>query len=319
MLLTLPSTMLGFTRLAANRAAPQLYTPIAMTEPLIAGLPKSAFLLQVMTMNPLVAFLVSATLVLTTACGSESGKSGGTSGPSNMGGASKGGASNTGGTTGTSTVANDDPCMAGICAPIGVPFVTRALAISDTCGKDCPVLAADTPVGETTSTLSQPEPGKLCLSGVVSPGGWAQIGLLFAVKSQDRTEILKTFDARVLGITQVAFTIDSPPSGGVSVDAAITTAMSCPSDPFGCFTYGFNLMTAPGSSVPANFATPGPVVAPFANFMQTVSTHSFDTSALEHLVFSVGTGSYDFCIHDFMFLDAEGNEVKDTQPVDSGI
>ena len=316
MLQTLPSTMLGFTRLAANRAALQSYTvyiPTKMTEPFIDELPKSSFLLQVKTMNPLVArFLVSAILVVTTACASDSGNSVGTGGASNMGGAGTGGASNTGGTAGTSstTVAIDDPCTAGPCVPIGFPFVTRALAISDTCGSNCPVSAADTPVGETTSTLSQPEPGKLCLSGVVSPGGWAQIGLLFAVKSQDRTEILKKFDASVLGITQVVFTIDSPPSGGVSVDAAITTAMSCPGDPFGCFTYGFNLMTAPGSSVPANFATPGPVVAPFANFIQTVGTHSFDASALEHIVFSVGMGNYNFCIHDFKFLDANNNVVS---------
>jgi len=57
---------------------------------------------------------------------------------------------------------------------------------------------------------------------------------------------------------------------------------------------------------------PGPEVAPFVNFEQTISGMSptFDTTALEHLSFGVGAGDYDFCVHDFRFLDAAGNEVK---------
>jgi hypothetical protein len=261
---------------------------------------------------------VLASLGLLAACGSDSDKSGSTVDVTSMGGAGSGSTSNTGGTA-AAAGRSSDPCLSGRCAPSLFPFVDTAIAISDACGADCPLLAADTPIGETTATLSQPEAGKLCLSGVVSPGGWAQIGLVFAVRNQDRTAILKKFDANALGITQVAFTIDSPPRGGVSVSAAITTAMSCPDGLFGCFTYGFDLMTAPGSSVPANYTAPGPVVVPFANFKQTVGTQSFDTTALQHLVFIAGTGSYNFCIHDFKFLDALGNEVVETQQVDGGV
>jgi hypothetical protein len=144
------------------------------------------------------------------------------------------------------------------------------------------------------------------------------MGLTFALKNQDRTEILKNFDAKALGITQAAFTIDSPPSGGVGASAAVTTATSCPSNPSDCVALGFDLMTAEGSSVPADYTTPGQVIAPFANFTQTVGTQRFDTSALDHLVFSVGSGSYNFCVHDFKFLDAQGNEVMDTQQQDGG-
>jgi hypothetical protein len=257
-----------------------------------------------------------AGLGLLVACGSDIGKV-----VSAGGATSTGGASTSGGTAGTSgtSVSDADPCSAGLCVPSEFPFVTRAIAISDACGRDCPLLAANTAAGETTATLSHPEAGTLCLSGIVAPGGWAQIGLIFAVKSQDRTEILKKFDAQGLGITQVAFTLDSPPREGVSVDAAITTATSCPGDPFGCFKYGFNLMTAPGSSLTENYALPGQFTAPFANFMQTVGTQSFDTSALDHLVFSVGTKSYNFCIRDFKFLDAQGNEVLQPQQADSGV
>ena len=262
---------------------------------------------------------VLASLGVLTACGSASDKAVSTVDVASMGGAAaSGGASNNGGAAGTSnTVTNDDPCKAGLCAPSGFPFVNAAVAVSDACGGTCPLLAADTTLGESTATLSQPETGKLCLSGVVSPGGWAQILLVFAVRSQDRTEILKKFDANALGITQAAITIDSPPSGGLSVSAAITTATFCPGDLTACITFGFDLMTAPGSSVAANYTAPGQVIAPFSHFKQVVGTQSFDTTVLQSLAFIVGTGSYDFCIHDFKFLDAQGNEVVDTK--DGGV
>jgi len=228
-----------------------------------------------------------------------------------------GGASNSGGTAGTSSTAvadaasEADPCSSGLCVPSGFPFVNSSRAITDACiDQGCPLLAADTPVGKTTATLSQPEAGTLCLSGSVSTGGFANLGLLFAVKNQDHTETLKTFDANSLGITQLEFTIDSPPSGGVSVSAISTIATSCPGDKFACLSNQFSLMTGPGSSVPLSITSPGRVPAPFTNFMQTVGSQSFDTSALDNLGFSVGPGNYDFCVHDFRFLDAQNNEVK---------
>jgi len=81
-----------------------------------------------------------------------------------------------------------------------------------------------------------------------------------------------------------------------------------------CLTYGFNLMTAPLSNIPLTITAPGPVVAPFVDFQQTRSgvSQTFDTSAIQHIEFGVGPepGDYDFCLSDFKFLDAAGNEVK---------
>ena len=203
-----------------------------------------------------------------------------------------------------------DPCASGHCAPSGFPFVTSSRAISDACvDQGCPLLAANTPVGKTTATLSQPESGKLCLSGTVSPGGWAFLGVLFSVKSQDQTEILKKFDAAWLGITQLEFTIDSPPSGGVGVHAGISLSSTCTDDKLDCLSSPFSLMTGPSSSARVNITSPGRVIAPFANFKQTDGNQSFDTSALDDLGFDVGPGSYDFCVHGFKLLDAQGNEV----------
>jgi hypothetical protein len=273
------------------------------------------------------AATIIAVLGLQAACASNGGSpNSSTGGAPGVGGVlgAAGGTSGGGGGGGEA-----DSCLPGRCTPRGFPFVDTAIAASDTCGGNCPILAADTPSGKTTATLRQPEAGTLCLSGVVSSGGWATIGLVFAVwavegqartdMNQPRTEILKKFNADALGITQVAFTIDSPPSEGVSVSAAITTATSCPEGASGCVTIGFDLMTGPGSSVQANFAKTESVVAPFANFMQTVGTQGFDTAALQHLVFTVGSGSYAFCVRDFRFLDAQGNQVMDTQQLDGGI
>jgi hypothetical protein len=128
----------------------------------------------------------------------------------------------------------------------------------------------------------------------------------------ERTKVLKVFNADALGITQVAFTIDSPPSGGVTIDAAVVTALDCPSGPGDCFTQGFDLMTPTRTGALASFAEPGPEVAPFANFRQTGTgvSQTFDTSALHHLEFIVAKGDYAFCIHDLRFLDAAGSEVN---------
>ena len=276
------------------------------------------------TSNVATSLSLIAALGMQAACASDSGNSAGTGGSPGMGGTAAGGS----GGMAAGGASNSDPCSSGRCSPGRFPFVNTAIAASDSCGGNCPLLAADTPVGKTTATLSQPEAGTLCLSGIVSPGGWAALGLVFAVwavgnqartdMNQPRTEILKKFNADALGITQVAFTIDSPPGVGVSVSAAITTATSCPDGASGCVTTGFDLMSGPGSSVPVNYTGFVPVTAPFANFKQSVGTQSFDPTALQHLVFGVGPGSYNFCVHDFKFLDAQGNEVMDTQQPDGG-
>jgi hypothetical protein len=199
-----------------------------------------------------------------------------------------------------------------ICNPQGLAFAAVAFGVSDACGGligDCP----NPPSGSTTATLSQPELGKLCLAGTVKPGGWADLMIAYTAYDPEGTKVLQKFDAAARGITQAAFTLDTPPSGGVGLDAAVVTKLECGANPTDfCFTYGFSLMTAPSSHVPVRFTEPGPQIAPFGRFEQTRAgvSQSFDTTALEHVSFGVGPGAYDFCIHDFEFLDAAGNEVE---------
>jgi hypothetical protein len=252
--------------------------------------------------------------------------------PNTGGATSMGGASNTGGASKMSDA--DTPTLARlacpsadpsyICSPNGFAFAQLALAISDYCKgpvANC-ALAKTIPTGETTANVSQPAAGTLCLSGVVAPGGWAQLGLEFLVYTSDGNAIASRFDAKALGITQVQFAVDTPPSGGLLVEAAVNTDEPCPSNepecptlcsniPHDCFTYGFGLMTDPGSSVPLDITTTGTIIAPFGNFEQTVDNHNFDTSAIHHISFNLASkGPFDFCIHDFEFLDAQGNVVN---------
>jgi len=201
-----------------------------------------------------------------------------------------------------------------ICEPNGFPHVTLAGASSDACAGSRLGTCPDPPLSATTASLAAPETGKLCLSGTVAANdGWAKIVFVFTTFNLERTKVLKVFDADALGITQVAFSIDSPPSGGVTIDAAVVTATDCPAGPGDCFTQGFDLMTPSSTGDLERFTAPGPEVAPFTNFRQTGAgvSQTFDTSALHHLEFIVGQGDYNFCIHDLRFLDAAGNEVTE--------
>jgi len=200
-----------------------------------------------------------------------------------------------------------------LCQPSAFPFVTLAGATSDACAGhrlgECP----DPPFSPTTAHLTQPSAGKLCLSGsAAGTDGWAKIVLVFTTFNVERTRVLKVFDAEAAGITQAAFTLDSPPTAGVTLDMAVVTAADCPASPGDCFTYGFTLTTALGSGIPASFTAAGEVVAPLADFQQTRAgvSQTFDTTALHHLELIVGPGDYAFCIHDFKFLNAAGREVN---------
>jgi hypothetical protein len=215
--------------------------------------------------------------------------------------------------TTTVELAGADPMCAKegfLCEPKGLAFAQVALGVSDTCDRligDCP----NPPPGSTTGKLTQPESGKICMAGSVKPGGWAALVLAFTVYDPAGTKVLKKFDADARGITQAAFTLDSPPSGGVKLEAAVVTQLECAANQMDCFTYGFRFLPA-NTAAPMSFSEPGPHVAPLTHFkqMRTGVSQIFDTTALHNMSFGVGSGPYDFCIHDFRFLDAAGKEVK---------
>jgi hypothetical protein len=193
---------------------------------------------------------------------------------------------------------SDPNCVTGdgiLCAKdlTGFPFVAFVVSYSETCVGCVPG------PGETTVTLTQPEPGRLCLSGAVAPAGLAGFNLEFARRNQAGTEILKAFDAAKLNITQVALTIDSPPSAGVALNLEMVRKLVCPDTD----------CSYPPAFVFPRLSAPGPVTAPFADFISEDPSVSLDPSVLDALLFQVGPGEYDFCIHDFKLLDAQDKEV----------
>jgi hypothetical protein len=244
---------------------------------------------------------LAASLGLFTACSSDIDKTAGTGGAAGLAGATSlggtagtgGAASTTGGSSGGSDAGMDPNCVTSngfLCRPElkGMPLVAFVVYYTE--------------VGESTVTASQPEPGEICLSGRVSPGGLAGLNLELAKRSLDGTKVLEPFNAAQLNITQLAFTVDSPPSEGLHVSAAAVVQMDCPNGPLDCSLppiFGFGTIAAAG-----------PVVMPFSDFKSDDSTQVLDTSKLaEVFIQNHQSGDYGFCIHDIEFLDAQNNPV----------
>ena len=184
-----------------------------------------------------------------------------------------------------------------VCNPAGFPSVRRATAVTDYCfvtdATTCPATTIP-PAGSSTARLSQPAAGKLCMAGTAAPDGWALMGLRFYDTRNADGTVETSFHPVEAGITAFAVTIDSPPSGGIF-----------PS------TFGGNhyqLASAPGVWVAVT--TPGALIVPLSGFVSdddpSVAVAPDDVQTFG---FDVGPGDYDFCVHDFKFLDAAGNAV----------
>jgi hypothetical protein len=181
------------------------------------------------------------------------------------------------------------------------PFAQLAVTASEACfGATCSTTAR--PAGATTVNLSQPRSGTLCISGSVKPDGYALLGLVQAVKNQDATKIFQPFDAVAHGISQVTLAIDSPPSQGVSLEAHMVTRLECPGNRLDCFS--------PPDFKFADITAPGTVTAPLGDFKSVDDpSRALDATVLNDVLLKVRSGSYAFCIHDFLFLDAAGQVV----------
>ena len=223
----------------------------------------------------------------------------GASGATCVGGSAGTSGSGTGADSGAGGAPDDAPgCVSDgenvLCAPAGFPFVTRTFADTESCtGSAC---------APPNPTLTQPEAGTLCISGTAPDGGYAGFPLILLLTTPDFGTLLRAFDADARGIIGVSFTIDPLPEGGVMVDAGVVRA-DC-SNTFECVGFGFKL---------PRIVDPGTTTVPLVDFLQSDARSSyqiFDTSALSHIGFSVGEGPYDFCVRDFKFLDAAGDEIK---------
>jgi len=202
----------------------------------------------------------------------------------------------------------DTECRAGfVCDIQGVPFVQAALPSTDSWGPGQP----EPPPGKTQATVTQPEPGKVCLSGRLELG-WAWLTLAFA-DWQAATGWRGTLDATGLGIERIEFKLESPPQVGVEVQL-VSAVPDCTQSPVDCQHWGFMLTT--GTPPIVAIKETGVVSAPLSAFVRTSSTDpswQFDASAFTTLQIGPGagtaTGDFDFCVSQLRFLDANGAEV----------
>jgi hypothetical protein len=150
------------------------------------------------------------------------------------------------------------------------------------------------------------------MSGTVDAGptgtGWGSflvLGLTDGTPATGRT--ISPFNAVSRGITQIRFTVDSPPSTGVLPQMTELESAACTLAP-DCFST---------FSRSAAVLEPGPVTAALADFQIPDAEHpgtTLDPTRLTGLHFYVvparGTAlQYGFCIRDLAFLDAGGKEI----------
>jgi len=205
-----------------------------------------------------------------------------------------------------------------ICDPAGLPFVRFASLRSDAC--QSPVRGnCAMPLSATTATLTQPEAGKVCMKGtVVGKDGFAWLVLGVSRWNQHNTQIFDLLDAGALGIAALQLTVDSPPTTGLSLFATTAHQTMCLDGPPECLGEVWNLMTGPRSNLVKPIDTAGPLDAPFTNFARINPNEVLDSTRLGHFIFVVSPGDYDFCVSDFKFLDAQGNEVSPPATTDAG-
>jgi hypothetical protein len=145
--------------------------------------------------------------------------------------------------------------------------------------------------GVTAASL-RTEPGLACAKG--TSVGWAILELVVGRKTT-------VFDAAALGITQLRFTVETPPSSGLVPQIAAQLPDMSPN--------GFELMAGGQSVSIASTSTKTVFLAEFQS-----QDFTLDPTRLLSVGFTVSTVEhYDFCIRDLKFLDANGAEVLPTQ------
>jgi hypothetical protein len=204
-----------------------------------------------------------------------------------------------------------------LCEPAGFPYATAIGSRSDA----CPTLAGmscDKPMSKTTATVSNPETGKVCMKGTVAGReGFAWLIVKFDEWNKEMYHIVSVLDADALGIDQLSFKVDTPPMAGITVFATTAHKFQCFGGPPECYD-GWDLMTGARTNVVRVISDPGVISAPFANFAGQDPNQSFDTKHLGDFIFILGAGDYDFCVSDFKFLDANGNQVTPGGTIDGG-
>jgi hypothetical protein len=240
--------------------------------------------------------------------GGDGGSGGSAAGAGGSAAGTAGAAAGTGGTGGSaasgnldahqfpecSATDNDEPC-----APRGFSFVNHAFAHSY-------CLECMAPGGSLLFT--QPKSGTLCLSGsmeTVEPDAGG-IALVFPTLANENLTgehqtVVERFNADYLGITQLRFTIDPPPPGGLYLWATTLHKDECTKGD--CITGWFEL-----EDWITDIDESGTVTILLTDFIDPLGAE-FDARSFGQVGIDVGPGAVDYCVRDFQFLDANGTVV----------
>jgi hypothetical protein len=206
--------------------------------------------------------------------------------------------------------------VTGICnnllAAHDIAFGTAVFAISDACPSQRRGAA---PLESTTvADVKREAPGKYCVSGLLSTGFAILIVSVDHINDRPPPQFHGPLDAPAHGITQVRFTLESPPSTGLQVSASNVVRDECPFSSDDCIQSGFYILSEAGT--PVNVTEPGTYTHPLSNYRPgpgTPPTLALDTTRLAGFEFQLNPGTFDFCVSDVALLDNANAPVSPPQ------
>ena len=197
-----------------------------------------------------------------------------------------------------------------LCAPAGFPYVAAIGSRSDACPGGIADASCAKPLSKTTNIVSNPAPGKVCMKGTVA-GREGFAWLIVQVDQWDKPyhHIVSVLDADALGIEGLRFTVDTPPTSGMTMFSTTAHQTQCFDGPPGCYT-AWNLTTGPRSNNLEVIKEPGVVNAPFDNFSSDDPNQTFDSKRVGDFIFVLGARTTTTASPTSRFVDADGGEIN---------
>src|SRR5262245_29041147 len=185
-----------------------------------------------------------------------------------------------------------------------IPFATAIFAISDACPSQRRN-AAPMP-SSTVADVRHEAPGKYCVRGVLASGGFVSVIVSFDhINDVPAPPFHGPLDAQAIGITQLRFTLESPPATGLQVTPSSVVSDECPFSSDQCIQSGFYILDAAGA--PSTITEPGTYTVRFSDLRPgpgVPSTLSLDTTRLAGIELQLNPGELDFCLGDVQLDDA---------------
>jgi hypothetical protein len=163
--------------------------------------------------------------------------------------------------------------------------------------------------GGASTAVVRYAPGRFCMSGTVDAGtdgvGWGAIMAVGLDEVDEANRVTPSFDASALGVGQIRFNLETPPSSGVLLQITQIQSLQCTQIPDCVTTFGRSTLVA----------SPGIFTVPWTDFNMPDAGHPsaiLDRALITGVHFYVPTSpgtavGYAFCISSLAFLDAGGH------------